>query len=173
MALWRTSLFVIKLDAASALGSFESISLRSWVDASKSGVGAACLQDGFPVAYASRALAEAETWYAQIEELFPATFAWRKFHDFIYRRQAIIETDDKPLHSDLARVADTLLRAYINENSDPEADKQIDILSLTSITPARMAELQRHTAADPVMQKVTHFITNGWPAKANSISPEV
>ena len=54
------------------------------VDASKSVLGAACLQDGLPVAYASRALTEAETRYAQIEkELLSATFACRKFHDFI------------------------------------------------------------------------------------------
>ena len=46
------------------------------VDVSKSGLGAACLQDRYPVAYASRALTEAETRYAQIEkELLSATFA--------------------------------------------------------------------------------------------------
>lgn len=176
------------------------------VDASKSGLGAACLQDGFPVAYASRALTEAETRYAQIEkELLSATFACRKFHDFIYGRQATVETDhkpitaivNKPLHSAPARlqrmllqlqkydvkfiykkgtelyVADTLSRAHTDENFDSEADEQIDILSLTSISPARMAELQRHTLVDPVMQKVTHFIINGWPAKSKSVPPEV
>ena len=41
-----------------------------------------------------------------------------------------------------------------------------------SISPARMAELQKHTLADPVMQKVTHFISNGWPAKFKSVPPE-
>ena len=46
------------------------------VDASKSGLGAACLQDGFLVAYASRTLTEAETQYALIEkELVSVTFA--------------------------------------------------------------------------------------------------
>ena len=68
------------------------------VDASKSGLGAACLQDEAPVAYASRALTEVEVRYAQIEkELLAAVFACRKFHDFIYGRTAIIETDHKPL----------------------------------------------------------------------------
>jgi len=70
-------------------------------------------------------------------------------------------------------VADTLSRAHTDENFDSEADEQIDILSLTSISPARMAELQRHTLVDPVMQKVTHFIINGWPAKSKSVPPEV
>ena len=68
------------------------------VDASKSGLAAACLEDESPVANASQALTEAETRYAQIEkELLAATFACRKFHDFIYGREAIIETDHKPL----------------------------------------------------------------------------
>ena len=68
------------------------------VDASKSNLGAACLQDGFPVAYASHALIKAETPYAQIEkELLAASFARRKFKDFIYGWEAIIETDHKPI----------------------------------------------------------------------------
>ena len=36
-----------------------------------------------------------------------------------------------------------------------------------------MAELQKHTLADPVMQKVIHFISNGWPAKSKSAPPAV
>ena len=67
------------------------------VDASKSGLGAACLQDGYPVVYASQALTEAETRYVQIEKELPSTFAGRKFHDFIYGQQATIKTDHKPL----------------------------------------------------------------------------
>ena len=66
-------------------------------------------------------------------------------------------------------VADTLSPSYIDEKSDPDVDEQVDILSLTSISPARMAELQKHALADPVMQKVTHFISNGWPAKSKSV----
>ena len=52
------------------------------VDVSKSGLGAACLQDDAPVAFALRALSDAETRYAQIEkEFLVAVFACRKFHD--------------------------------------------------------------------------------------------
>ena len=55
------------------------------VDASKRGLGAVCLQDESPVAYASRSLSEVETRYAQTEkELLAAVFACRKFHDYIY-----------------------------------------------------------------------------------------
>ncbi len=69
-------------------------------DSSKSGLGACCLQDDLPVAYASRSLTPAEMNYAQIEkELLASVFACTKFHDFIYGRPAIIETDHKPLIS--------------------------------------------------------------------------
>ena len=170
--------------------------------ASKSGLGAACLQDESSVAYASRALTEAETRNAQIEkELLAATFARRKFHDFVYGQEAITETDhkpltaivNKPLHAapaclqrmllQLQRynlkfvykkgtelyLADTLSRAYTNEEPGREGEDQLDVMSFTAISPARMEELQRHTLEDPVMQKGTHFITYGWPAKFKSV----
>ena len=62
-------------------------------DASKFGLGAACLQDGAPVAYASRTMKEHEQRYAQIEkELLAVCFAYTKFHDFIYGKDIIVET---------------------------------------------------------------------------------
>ena len=55
------------------------------VDASQNGLGAVLLQEGRPVAYASRALSEAETRYAQIEkELLAIVFGAEKFHQYIY-----------------------------------------------------------------------------------------
>ena len=49
-------------------------------DASKLGLGAALLQNGQPVAYASRALTPTETCYVQIEkELLAIVFMCKKF----------------------------------------------------------------------------------------------
>lgn len=70
-------------------------------DASQSGLGAALLQNGQPVAYASRALTDAETRYAQIEkELLAIVFACERFESYVYGRDVIrVETDHKPLEA--------------------------------------------------------------------------
>ena len=86
-------------------------------DASQSGLGAALLQ---PVAYASRALTDAESRYAQIEkELLAIVFACEHFEYYIYGRETVtIETDHqplvaivlKPLHKAPSRLQRMLLR---------------------------------------------------------------
>ena len=175
------------------------------VDSSKSGLGAACLQEDAPVAFASRALSDAETRYAQIEkELLAAVFACKKFHDFAYGRKVVIETDHKPLitivkkplHAAPARLqrmllqlqrynlefiykkgkelflADTLSRAYPAEIPE-EAEFEYDVMTVLSISPARMTELQRETLADPTMQKLAKVISLGWPLHERSLPDEL
>ena len=69
-------------------------------DASGKGLGAVLLQDNKPVCYASRALTDIETMYASIEtEMLAVVFACRKFHQYIYGRSVVIETDHKPLQA--------------------------------------------------------------------------
>ena len=67
-------------------------------DASQFGLGAALLQNGQPVAYAWRAMYDAETRYAQIEkELLAIVFAWERFESYVYGRDVIrVESDHKP-----------------------------------------------------------------------------
>ena len=70
------------------------------VDASMSGLGVVCLQEGQPVAYASRALTNCQKKYAQIEkELLAIVFGCDKFRDYIYGRTVTVETDHKPLEN--------------------------------------------------------------------------
>ncbi len=71
------------------------------VDASSRGLGAALLQGGNPVAYASKALTPAETGYAQIEkETLAIVLAMDKFKHLVYvRTDVTVETDHKPLES--------------------------------------------------------------------------
>jgi len=69
-------------------------------DASMSGLGACLMQDGYPVAYASRALTPTETNYAQIEkELLAMVFGVERFKGYVYGRKTFIDTDHKPLES--------------------------------------------------------------------------
>ena len=176
------------------------------VDASKSGLGAACLQEGSPVAFASRALTRTEAdSYAQIEkELLAAVFACTKFHDFVYGRPVTIETDHKPLISIVKKslnvaparlqrmllrlqrynlkfvykkgkelyLADTLSRAYPDETPE-EADFEYDVMTVLSISSARMTELQQETLADATMQKLTRFIKEGWPHSERNVPPDI
>ncbi|KAK3093011.1 hypothetical protein FSP39_010012 [Pinctada imbricata] len=70
------------------------------VDASSQGLGACLLQEGRPVAYASRSLNKSERNYAQIEkELLAVVFGCLKYHQFVYGHKVHVETDHKPLES--------------------------------------------------------------------------
>ncbi len=70
------------------------------VNASQTGLGAALLQDGKPVAYASRALNDTESHYANNEcEMLAIVFGAEKFHTFVYGQPFLIESDHKPLEA--------------------------------------------------------------------------
>lgn len=68
-------------------------------DASQHGLGCVLLQEGQPVAFASRALTPTEHNYAQIEkECLSIVFACQRFHQYLYGRNSVTaETDHKPL----------------------------------------------------------------------------
>ena len=69
-------------------------------DASSTGLGAALLQDGQPVAFASRALSQSERNYAQIEkELLAIVFGFTGFRQYVYGRKVTVDSDHKPLQS--------------------------------------------------------------------------
>ncbi|CAB4006649.1 Transposon Ty3-G Gag-Pol poly [Paramuricea clavata] len=73
-------------------------------DSSQSGLGAALIQNGQPIAYASRALTETESRYAQIEkELLAVVVAVEKFNDYTFGRKTIVHSDHKPLQSILKK----------------------------------------------------------------------
>lgn len=68
------------------------------VDASMRGVGAVLIQNGRPIAYASKALTPTESRYANIErELLAVVYGCEKFHTYLYGRYFDIETDHRPL----------------------------------------------------------------------------
>ena len=68
------------------------------VDASQNGLGASLFQEDKLVACASKALTPTEKNYAQIEkELYAILFGCRRFHDYVYGHQVIVQSDQKPL----------------------------------------------------------------------------
>ncbi|XP_046601433.1 uncharacterized protein K02A2.6-like [Neodiprion lecontei] len=68
------------------------------VDASQAGLGAVLLQNRLPCAYAAKAMTDTQTRYAQIEkELLAVCFGLERFHDYIYGKKIVVETDHKPL----------------------------------------------------------------------------
>ena len=73
-------------------------------DASQKGLGAALLQDGRPIAYASRPLSDTEQRYAQIEkEMLAIVFALEKFNQYTFGRHVRVSSDHKPLESILSK----------------------------------------------------------------------
>ena len=67
-------------------------------DATKYGLGATLMQEGKPIAFASKSLTPSEVQYAQIEkEMLAIFFGCKRFHQYLYGRKVKVETDHKPL----------------------------------------------------------------------------
>ncbi|XP_033646576.1 uncharacterized protein LOC117305808 [Asterias rubens] len=172
-------------------------------DASKFGLGAACLQEGDPIAYASRTMTDTEQRYAQIEkELLAVVFACTKFHDYIYGKDIIVETDHqplvtfvkKPLLSAPARLQRMLLRLqkynitlvykkgkelFIADTlsrapltTTDNDNLDLEVMTLLPVSDTRLAQLKAATARDATMQQLTDVISRGWPSHVNNAPPE-
>ena len=67
-------------------------------DASQRGLGTCLLQEGEPIAYASKSLTDTETRYTNIErELLAIVFACQRFNTYVLGRPFTVESDHKPL----------------------------------------------------------------------------
>ena len=68
------------------------------VDSSSVALGAVLLQENQPVAYASKSLTTTQKKYSQLEkETLAILFGCEKFHNFLYGRSFVVESDHKPL----------------------------------------------------------------------------
>ena len=73
-------------------------------DGSETGLAAATVQANQPIAYASRAVTDTATRYAQIEkELLSVVFDLQKFHQYTYGRKVYVTSDHKQLGSILKK----------------------------------------------------------------------
>ena len=73
-------------------------------DASKNAVGAVLLQEGKPIAYASRKLRTSELNWSPIEkEMLAIVFSTGKFREYILGKETVVQTDHKPLETILRK----------------------------------------------------------------------
>eukprot|EP00057_Strongylocentrotus_purpuratus_P014994 XP_011669468.1 PREDICTED: uncharacterized protein LOC105440709 [Strongylocentrotus purpuratus] len=169
------------------------------VDASLQGLGATLLQDGKGIAFASKALSDAETRYANIErELLAVVFGCERFHIFLYGKSFIVETDHKPLemiqHKHLAaappRLQRMLLRlqpykltiVYKPGKDVPVADClsrrplgppehiHLDLqINFVQFAPDRLSQLKEETAKNAEFAALQTVIVKGWPEKRREL----
>ena len=76
------------------------------------------LQDGRPIAYASRSLTDTESNYSNIErEMLGIVFGLERFHHYVFGPQVVVKSDHKPLESitkkNIAKVPPRLQRMLL------------------------------------------------------------
>jgi len=176
-------------------------------DASEYGLGAALLQNGQPVAFASRSLSQTERQYAQIEkECLAIVFSCERFSQYLAGRVKItVESDHKPLQSIFQKsilsapcrlqrmmlrlqrfnievkykpgaqmyVADHLSRASLAAKKEMTDNFQVFACELETLTPfdsikvapERLAQLQKCTSQDLVLETLKTTVLSGWPER--------
>ena len=169
------------------------------VDASQKGLGAALLQDGCPVAFASKALTPTEQRYANIErEMLACVFGAERFHTYVFGRSFTIESDHKPLEQiNLKRLADTpkrlqgmLLRLQHYDVKItyrpgkemvvadtlsryapmPAPTTELDLaIHHVHITPEKKKAFQESIQEDPLLRSLSKIIVDGWPEDIKNV----
>ena len=169
------------------------------VDVSQKGLGAAVLQDGCPVAFASKCLTCGEQHYANIEcELLTCVFRAEWFHTYVFGHAFTIESDQKPLEQiKIKNLADTpvclqrMLLQLQNYNvtikNQPGKEMLVaDALSCYAplkapeiplditinhvhITPSWKTEFQTLIHDDPILHSLAEMIIAGWPDDINNV----
>ena len=172
-------------------------------DASEYGLGSVLLQNGKPIAYASRTLSSSERNYAQIEkEMLAVVFGLNKFHNYVYGRNITITTDHKPLTFIVKkplskapkRIQSLLLKIqdysfdlqYKQGTKIPIADalsrgpleeiSTVHMMSNLEETPLNKNSLlmfKDATEKDPTLSTLKNTISKGWPEEKNNVPSEI
>ena len=162
-------------------------------DASQRGLGACLLQDGQPIAYASKSLTDTETRYANIErELLAIVFACQRLNTYVLGRQFTVETDHKPLEmihqKSLASAPPRLQRMLLQLQrydvtiryrpgkemlladalsrcpSQASGEIKLDMrVDYIAFSKTWIAKLKDTTREDPILGTVYQLTQQGWP----------
>ena len=168
-------------------------------DAYLRGLGACLIQDGRPIAFASKSLTGAESHYANIErELLAVIFACIRFNTYLQGRSFTVQSDHKPLemihlksmHNAPPRLQRMLLQLQkydmkIEYKPDSEmllADAlsrcptrysqeiKLDLcMDYIAFTSAWIEKLRETTYEDPVLSTVYQLVQHGWPKERRRV----
>ena len=163
------------------------------VDASQKGLGTCLLQEGKPIAYASKSLTDTETRYANIErELLAIVFTCQWFNTYILGRPFTVESDHKPLEmihqKSLASAPPRLQRMLLQLQqynvtikyqpgkemlltdalsrcpSQASGEIKLDVrVNYIAFSKAWIAKLKEITREDPILGTVYQLTQQGWP----------
>ncbi|UYV72155.1 K02A2.6-like [Cordylochernes scorpioides] len=158
-------------------------------DASDKGLGAVLLQEEQPVAYASKALTNTETRYAQIEkECLSIVFACEHFYQYIAggTKRYNLEVKYKP--GKQMYISDCLSRKYLmktgdrNElnfevylNDDKSIYREIEnikFIEFVNISTATAEQIRQQNCKDQTMQVLVNQIRKGWPKSKYKVPRE-
>ena len=169
------------------------------VDASGQGLGAALMQNGMPIAFASKSLTPAETRYANRErELLSVVFALEHFHCHIYGQPVTVISDHKPLESialkELSKAPPRLQRMLLRiqpydatitykqgkelifadylSRIRPTQGKEIQLehtIHTIQISPNQLEKVKCATDADSELVTLREQIVAGWPLKPDIV----
>ena len=170
-----------------------SLPVTIQVNALQVGIGAALLQNGKPIVFASKALTETECQYANIErEMLAIVFGVERFPTHVYGRSFTIKSDHKPLESisqkNLAGMPASLqcmllcLQGYDYTicycpskemalpntlswfSPHPGPNIPLDIaIHHAHLSPERKEAFQQAFVSDPKMCTLADMIITGWP----------
>ncbi|KAL2083268.1 hypothetical protein ACEWY4_021041 [Coilia grayii] len=127
-------------------------------DASQHGLGAVCLQQGRPVAFASRALTPTESR----KPLHTASPRLQRYDlDVMYKR-------GKELF-----VADALSRAHLPESEPPLTDDLLEVMTVQVLPSRRTDELRDAVKSDVTCQQLSEVIVRGWPSTSRELPQQL
>ncbi len=145
-------------------------------DSSKDGLGTCLIQNGQPVSFLSRSLTECEKNYAQIEKEFLAiVFSFEKYHNLVYGRHVIIQSDHKPLTSivnkPMSKISSRLQRMLLKLiKYDYEVQYVPGNQMYLADTLSRAFKIDKQIKDDPEMNNIVHSITKYLPMSKSRLT---